>query len=64
MEKPDAMKKKASAMLVEILGLLDECGEEDAAMSVSEAIDKLIGAPAAFDQWLLMSHAEAAGTLH
>jgi hypothetical protein len=64
MDKPDALKKKASALLVEVLGLLDECGEADAAICVSDAIDRLIGAPAAFDQWLLMSHAEAAGTLH
>jgi hypothetical protein len=65
MENPDILKKRASALLVEVLGLLDEAGENDAALSVSEAIDRLVGAPAAFDQWLLMtSEAPASGLLH
>jgi hypothetical protein len=64
MEDPATLKKQASALLVEVLGLLDEIGEAEAVAHVSDAIDRLVGAPAAFDQWLLMTSPHQAGTLH
>jgi hypothetical protein len=65
METMDQMKKRASALLVEALGLLDEAGETEAVIRVSEAIDALVGASEAFDQWLILTNRQAdIGTVH
>lgn len=51
----------AKGLLERAIVMLDRHGEHETACLVSEAIDRLVGAPSTLEQWYMMTGRDAAG---